>query len=127
MADRAVSRRARQAEARADARFRLLRALGAAPALSQRGLADRADMSLGAVNAAVNGLIEAGLVAVVALETAPGGIGLAYPLTDAGRTELRRLAPGYLQRRRDARAALDAEIATLEADLPGDAGAQERA
>lgn len=110
------SRTGRQKALRDDVRFRLLRALDTDPALNQRGLARETGVSLGAVNALLNGLIETGWVKVGSAEAAPTRYRIAYVLTEAGRGEAQRLAGGYLARRRAERAALSAEIAALEAD-----------
>jgi len=116
MAKQHPSRTDRQRALREDVRFRLLRALDADPDLSQRGLARETGVSLGAVNALLNGLIEAGWVKIGSAEAAPARFRIAYLPTEAGRAEAQRLAGRYLARRQAERAALSAEIATLEAD-----------
>ena len=101
---------------REDVRFRLLRALDADSDLSQRDLARETGVSLGAVNALLNGLIETGWVKIGSAAATSARFRIAYVLTAAGRAEARRLAGRYLARRRAERAALSAEIAALEAD-----------
>ncbi len=106
----------RKAAAREDVRFRCLRALANDPDLSQRGLARAAGVSLGAANALLNGLIEAGLVKIGDTGITPAWFRISYVLTRAGRAEQRSLATRYLARRRTERAALDAEIAALQVE-----------
>lgn len=100
-----------------DIRFRMLYVLDGTSGLSQRGLADKTGMSLGAVNALLNRLIENGLVNVASGDPAPARFRITYGLSQAGRDEMRRLAGGYLVRRRADRKALSAEISALEADF----------
>lgn len=115
---KALSRRAsdRRAARRADVRFRLLRALETTPDLSQRGLAETIGVSLGTANALLNGLIETGLVNIADAAAEPARFRISYVLTDDGRSEIRAQRVPYLARRRAERAALDAEIAALEAE-----------
>ena len=103
---------------RADLRFRLLRTLDTTPNLSQRGLAEAIGVSLGAANAVLNAMIEAGLVQIAGTTAARSQFRISYAPSDAGRAEARRLRAPYLARRRAERAALDAEIAALEAEGP---------
>jgi len=107
----------RQQVQREDARFRLLRALGGNPGFSQRGLAREIGVSLGAVNALLNAMIEAGLVKIRNSETAPGRFRFAYALTAEGRGATARLAGQFLARRRAELTALQREIDALSADL----------
>lgn len=105
-----------------DARFRMLHTLGGSPDLSQRKLASETGMSLGAVNALLNRLIEAGLVEIASGEAGSARFRITYVLSDAGRAEAKRLAGRYLARRQAERAALGAEIAALKQDF-GSGGA----
>lgn len=99
---------------RDDVRFRLLNALAEDPSLSQRDLASAAGVSLGAANARINGLIEAGLVEIANAETAAGRFRMSYKVTRTGKATKTRLEPGYLARRLAEHEALGREIAGLK-------------
>ena len=117
MADTDLPHENRQDALRDDTRFRLLRALGANPGLSQRDLAEAVGVSLGAVNGMVNGLIETGLVQIRNAEAAPGRFRFAYVLTRKGKAAKARLSSPFLERRRAELRTLTREIAALEAEF----------
>ena len=117
MADATPPHETRQDALREDVRFRLLWALEADPGLSQRDLAQRVGVSLGAVNGLVNGLIETGLVQIRNAEQEPGRFRFAYVLTRKGKAAKTRQAGRFLERRRAELQALGREIEALEAEL----------
>ncbi len=120
MTDANPSHTARDTQ-REDVGFRILRALDARSGLSQRRLAGEIGISLGATNARLNALIQAGLVEIGKSEAAAAQFRFAYVLTGAGRAEKTRLAGRYLARRRHELAALRREIGALEAEIEAEA------
>jgi EPS-associated MarR family transcriptional regulator len=95
----------------------LLRALDASPDLSQRDLALRTGISLGAVNYCLKALAEKGLVKVRNFQASNRKLRYAYVLTPAGIEAKTRLTARFLKRKVAEYERLQAEIAELEAEL----------
>jgi EPS-associated MarR family transcriptional regulator len=106
---------------RADMRYRVLRTLETNPELSQRALARELNVSLGALHYCLHALMEKGLVKARRFAASSNKTSYAYILTHAGLAEKTALTRGFLARKRAEYAALQAEIAALEADLQTDA------
>ena len=108
---------------RADMRLRVVRLLNDDPALSQRDIAERLDVSLGSVNYFVKALIEKGWVKVNNFRRSDNKLGYAYVLTPYGAAQKIVQSKQFLQRKINEYEQLKAEIASLEADaLEADSG-----
>jgi EPS-associated MarR family transcriptional regulator len=100
----------------------LLRAIDAEPAASQRDLARRTGISLGAVNYCLRALGEKGLVKVRNFRASDNKLRYAYVLTPTGLEAKSRLTARFLRRKLAEYERLQAEIAALEAELAGERG-----
>ena len=101
---------------RADMRLRVVRLLNDDPALSQRDIAERLNVSLGSVNYCVKALIEKGWVKVNNFRRSDNKLGYAYVLTPYGVAQKIVQSKQFLQRKINEYEQLKAEIASLEAD-----------
>jgi EPS-associated MarR family transcriptional regulator len=99
-----------------------LRAIDAEPAASQRDLARRTGISLGAVNYCLRALGEKGLVKVRNFRASDNKLRYAYVLTPTGLEAKSRLTARFLRRKLAEYEKLQAEIAALEAELAGERG-----
>ena len=97
-------------------RLRVVRLLNDDPALSQREIAERLDVSLGSVNYCVKALIEKGWVKVNNFRRSDNKLGYAYVLTPYGVAQKIVQSKQFLQRKINEYEQLKAEIASLEAD-----------
>jgi EPS-associated MarR family transcriptional regulator len=79
--------------------FRVLRALGNDPHLSQREIAQRVGISLGAVNYCLKALVDKGLVKVQNFRASNNKLRYAYVLTPQGMGERLHLAREFLDRK----------------------------
>lgn len=104
-----------------DVRYRLLRLLEQKPALSQREIARRMGVSLGATNYLLRALIEKGQVKVRNFRASDNKLRYAYVLTPRGLEAKARLTAGFLRRKLAEYEALRAEIAALQEELGEDA------
>ena len=83
------------------------------PEFTQRELAERVGISLGAVNYCLRALIERGLVKVINFSLNTNKLGYAYVLTPAGIVEKALLTGSFLKRKVEEYEALRAEIEAL--------------
>jgi EPS-associated MarR family transcriptional regulator len=83
------------------------------PEFTQRELAERVGISLGAVNYCLRALIERGLVKVINFSLNTNKLGYAYVLTPAGIVEKALLTGSFLKRKVEEYEALRAEIDAL--------------
>lgn len=102
-----------------DLHFRVLKLLHDKPDTSQRDLAAHLGISHGKMNYCLNALMEKGLVKLQNFKQSQHRWGYAYALTPAGLAEKAALTGHFLQRKMAEYEALKAEIASLQADLPG--------
>ena len=107
-----------------DVRFSVLRVLQDEPDLSQREIAVRLGVSLGAVNYCLRALTEKGQVKVRNFRSSDNKLRYAYILTPGGIAEKTRLTGAFLERKIAEYEALKTEIAALSGDSHG-AGAPE--
>jgi EPS-associated MarR family transcriptional regulator len=107
-----------------DVRFRVLRVLQGQPDLSQREIAVKLGVSLGAVNYCLRALTEKGQVKVCNFRSSDNKLRYAYILTPGGIAEKVRLTGAFLARKIAEYEALRAEIEALRGDSRG-AGAPE--
>lgn len=98
-------------------RFKVLRMLEGDPSLSQRQIAERLGISLGAVNYCLRALVEKGLIKLSRFREAEDKRRYAYLLTPAGIAEKARLTQGFIARKMQEYAAIRAEIEALRQEL----------
>ena len=103
-------------ESQEDRTFRVLRALHDSPSLSQRELASRAGVSLGALNYCLRALTEKGLVKVKNFAGSQNKFGYVYLLTPEGIREKAALTGDFFQRKLREYEALKQEIESLRVD-----------
>ena len=102
-----------------DVRFRVLRVLQDELDLSQREIAVRLGVSLGAVNYCLRALTEKGQVKVGNFRSSDNKLRYAYILTPGGIAEKARLTGAFLARKIAEYEALRAEIEALSGDSLG--------
>ena len=102
-----------------DVRFRVLRVLQDEPDLSQREIAVRLGVSLGAVNYCLRALTEKGQVKVRNFRSSDNKLRYAYILTPGGVAEKARLTAAFLARKIAEYEVLRAEIESLRGDSHG--------
>ena len=107
----------RQSLLQQDTYFRVLRLLQENPDLSQRELAKRLGVSVGALNYCLKALIEKGWVKVHNFSQSKQKLGYAYFLTPQGIIEKARLTNGFLRRKMQEFDALKAEIEILKVEI----------
>jgi EPS-associated MarR family transcriptional regulator len=107
----------RQALLQEDTHYRVLRLLHAEPDVSQRQLAGRLGISLGAAHYCLKALMDRGLVKAHNFSSSRNKLGYAYLLTPAGLREKADLTGRFLQRKLAEYDALEREIAQLRAEV----------
>lgn len=100
-----------------DTRFRLLRLLQDEPNISQRNIAKRLGISLGAANYVLRALVEKGQVKVKNFRAADNKLRYAYVLTPSGIMERMTLTTSFLRRKMNEYEILKAEIEALQAEV----------
>lgn len=114
----------RQSKIQEDTYFRALRILQEHPDLTQRELASRLGVSLGAVNYCLKALVEKGWVKVQNFRQSKNKLGYAYFLTPQGAIGKAALAGKFLERKMTEYAALRAEIESLREEAESTTDAQ---
>lgn len=102
---------------REDARLRALRLIDANPQITQRQMAEKLGISLGATNYMLRALAERGLVKVSRFNASPNKQAYIYALTPRGIAEKSAIAVRFIARKRAEYAALRSEIDALRAEL----------
>ena len=102
---------------RAELRLRVLRVLEKHPHFTQRQLASELNVSLGAVNYAVNALIQRGSVKVSNFRKSGNKVGYLYVLTAKGFFEKTSLATAFLGRKLEEYEVLKEEIENLKGEV----------
>lgn len=105
-------------------RFKILRLLQENPDLTQRELAKRVGISLGAVNYSLRALIERGLVKAGNFSRNPNKLAYAYVLTPAGIVEKTLLTGRFLNQKVMEYHALRIEIDDLSNLMSCDSGSK---
>ncbi|WP_354005143.1 MarR family EPS-associated transcriptional regulator [Ramlibacter cellulosilyticus] len=100
-----------------DLHFRVLKILQDHPDMSQRELAKRLGVSNGKLHYCMKALMEKGLVKLGNFAASKHHLGYAYLLTPKGLTRKAAMASRFLQRKLAEYEALQAEIASLKAEL----------
>jgi EPS-associated MarR family transcriptional regulator len=99
--------------------YKVMREIEQNPMHTQRTLAETLDISLGKANYVLAGLVEKGVVKVKKLKNHPDKIRWQYVLTPAGVKEKLKKTREYLRGRLKEYEDLQAEIAQLKRELPG--------
>jgi len=108
----------RRAEAlREEAKLRALRMISADPAITQRALADKLGISLGATHYMLQALAERGLVKLHRFKVSDRKRGYTYVLTPKGLAEKAAATARFLAQKRAEYEALSNEINELAAEL----------
>ena len=107
----------RQALLQEDTHYRVLRLLHEQPDLSQRELAQRLGISLGAVHYCLKALIDKGQVKAQNFASSQHKLGYAYLLTPAGIRQKAELTGRFLQRKLREYEALQHEIEALRHEV----------
>jgi EPS-associated MarR family transcriptional regulator len=107
----------RQALLQEDMHYRVLRLLHEQPDVSQRQIAGKLGISLGAAHYCLIALIERGLVKVGNFRSSRNKLGYAYLLTPAGIREKADLTSSFLQRKLVEYEALQREIGLLQLEV----------
>lgn len=97
--------------------LQLLRLLETEPALSQRNLAEKLDVSLGKLNYCLKALIDVGLLKIENFSCNPSKKGYLYLLTPMGFRQKSALTLHFLHRKQCECEALQKEIDQLKRDV----------
>ena len=97
--------------------LQLLRLLETEPALSQRNLAEKLDVSLGKLNYCLKALIDVGLLKIENFSRNPSKKGYLYLLTPRGFQQKLALTLQFLNRKQREYEALQKEIDELKCDI----------
>jgi EPS-associated MarR family transcriptional regulator len=100
--------------------YKLLKEIEQNPALSQRSLAIKLDVSLGKINYVLSGLIQKGWVKAQRLRTDPKNIRWSYLLTPKGISEKIAITKVYLDKRLQEFDTIQLEIAELKKEVQND-------
>lgn len=103
-----------------DIQFRILSILESEPEISQRQLARKLGLSLGAVNYSVQSLIQRGVVKVQNFKKSDNKLAYAYLLTPTGFAEKVKLTSSFLHRRMQEFDLLKAEIEQIQFQMKHD-------
>lgn len=107
----------RQAKLQEDTHFRVMSLLKTNPNLSQRELAERVGISVGALNYCLKALTEKGLVKIRNFATSKSKFGYVYVLTPSGLAERAALTRRFLTRKLAEYESLRAEIEALKREV----------
>jgi EPS-associated MarR family transcriptional regulator len=99
--------------------LRALRLIGENPTISQRDLASRVRISVGAAHYCLSALAEKGLIKLGNLQSSKSKRAYAYLLTPKGIAAKAELTTSFLRRKLVEYDALKAEIADLEREVGG--------
>lgn len=103
----------RQAKLQEDTYFRVMRILQENPDLTQRELAKKVDISVGALNYCLKALMEKGLVKMKNFTNSKNKFGYVYVLTPSGIAKKAAITHQFLRRKVDEYEALKKEIEVL--------------
>ncbi|MDO9515307.1 MAG: MarR family EPS-associated transcriptional regulator [Syntrophales bacterium] len=95
----------------------MLKAIEGSPAITQRELSSRLDISLGKVNYVINALISRGLVKADTFKKSDNKKGYLYILTPHGLEEKARTAHRFLRKKMDEYDDLKEEIEQLRLEI----------
>lgn len=106
----------RHAKAQEDIYFRIMRLVDEQPDISQRELAEKVDISLGALNYCLKALMDKGFVKLENFQNSKHKLKYAYILTPRGIAEKASITGRFLKRKLQEYEALKAEIEALKSD-----------
>lgn len=101
------------AKQREDVHFRVLQLLENRPDASQREIAKKLGVSLGAINFCINALIDKGHIKLANFKASKNKLGYVYMLTPDGITHRARLAADVIERKMIEFKAIQAELEQL--------------
>jgi EPS-associated MarR family transcriptional regulator len=110
----------RRSEIQEDVTLRALRLIDENPRISQRDLASRIGISVGAAHYCLAALAEKGMIKLGNFQASKNKRGYAYLLTPRGIKAKAQLTVTFLRRKMSEYEALKAEIADLEREVAGD-------
>lgn len=110
----------RHAKAQEDTFFRIMRLLDEQPDISQRELAEKVGISLGALNYCLKALMDKGFVKLENFQNSKHKFKYAYILTISGIAEKVSITGRFLKRKLQEYEALKAEIDALKAEVGED-------
>ena len=107
----------RHAKAQEDTYFRIMRLVDEQPDISQRELAEKVGISLGALNYCLKALMDKGFVKLENFQNSKHKFKYAYILTPSGIAEKVSITGRFLKRKLQEYEALKAEIDALKAEV----------
>ena len=107
----------RQAKIQEDTHYRVMRLLEKNPDLTQRELAEKLGVSLGALNYCLKALTRKGMIKVQNFANSKNKFGYVYVLTPSGISEKAKLTSAFLKRKMEEYETLRTEIAMLKKEL----------
>jgi EPS-associated MarR family transcriptional regulator len=107
----------RQSKIQEDTYFRVMRLLQEHPDMSQRDLADKVGISLGALNYCLKALMEKGFVKLDNFQNSRHKFKYVYILTPAGMAQKMAMTGRFLKRKMDEYEALKAEVEALRREI----------
>lgn len=110
----------RHAKAQEDTYFRIMRLVDEQPDISQRELAEKVGISLGALNYCLKALMDKGFVKLENFQNSKHKFKYAYILTPSGIAEKVSITGRFLKRKLQEYEALKAEIDALKAEVGED-------
>ena len=116
----AKNNESRHAKAQEDTYFRIMRLVDEQPVISQRELAEKLGISLGALNYCLKALMDKGFVKLENFQNSKHTFKYAYILTPSGIAEKVSITGRFLKRKLQEYEALKAEIDTLKAEAGED-------
>ena len=111
----------RRTETQEDVTLRALRLIDENPRISQRDLASRVGISVGAAHYCLSALVDKGLIKLGNFSASTNKRGYVYLLTPDGINAKTQLTERFLKRKLAEYEALKAEIADLEREVDADA------
>lgn len=109
----------RQSRIQEDTYFRVMRILEENPDLTQRELAEKLGVSVGALNYCLKALTEKGWVKMQSFNQSKNKFGYVYLLTPRGILEKTSLTSAFLRRKLEEYEALKSEIESLKSEVSG--------
>ena len=113
----AKNNESRHAKAQEDTYFRIMRLVDEQPDISQRELAEKVGISLGALNYCLKALMDKGFVKLENFQNSKHKFKYAYILTPSGIAEKASITGRFLKRKLQEYEALKAEIDALKAEV----------
>lgn len=116
----------RQSKIQEDTYYRVMRILAENPDLTQRELAERLGVSVGALNYCLKALMSKGWVKMQSFNQSKNKFGYVYLLTPRGIIEKTSLTSAFLRRKLEEYEALKAEIESLKSEVNAEIGKKDQ-